>query len=486
MIGVRRASIGAKRSHPPRVTIDSWAPCSTHSPLGGGAMAKAPLVSIRRVAQGTAALVSIALVSTMSTISLAAPAGASAADTTCGAPAKATSSELSSTTGITKTSVQVGNVSIISGPVPGLFQGAPYGAEAYFAYVNAHGGVNGRTINLHSMDDGFSGTQNEAETQSAAASDFATVGSFSLFDNYSCSVIAKNPALADVSATLDPTTNALPNVFSAQPISQGAPLAGYEYLKKLYPKAIGHVGTLVADATTALAQWQGQEAAMKHAGYRFSYIREISPLESDFTTDVINMKNKGVKMVLVSDDTAASYAALQAEMTQQGFHPQVVLSNGPIYTPTYVTAAGGPTSANGTWLIQDLALYLGQDAKAVPAVAQFDAWMKKTHPKFVPDLYSVFGWASAEMFTQALRAAGPHPTRGSLLTQLRKITSFDAGGLVAPANPAKKLPPNCVLFSRILNAKFTRVAPTPHRGWDCSQPYYSIHGPLKKVNPPSS
>ena len=483
MIGARRASIGAKRSHPPRVTIDSWAPCSTHSPLGGGAMAKAPLVSIRRVAQGTAALVSIALVSTMSTISLAAPAGASAADTTCGAPAKATSSELSSTTGITKTSVQVGNVSIISGPVPGLFQGAPYGAEAYFAYVNAHGGVNGRTINLHSMDDGFSGTQNEAETQSAAASDFATVGSFSLFDNYSCSVIAKNPALADVSATLDPTTNALPNVFSAQPISQGAPLAGYEYLKKLYPKAIGHVGTLVADATTALAQWQGQEAAMKHAGYRFSYIREISPLESDFTTDVINMKNKGVKMVLMTDGDWQIFAALNKAMVQQNYHPQVLFSAGPIYDPHYIPAAGGASATNGTWLGQGFSLYLGQDAKAIPAVKTFNTWIQKTHPGFKPDLFTLYGWASAQLFTQALKSAGSSPTRGKVLAALKKVTKFTASGLMAPQNPAKKIPGNCVVMAQIKNGNFTRVAPTT-KGWDCSQPYYSLHhGALPKVNP---
>ena len=37
------------------------------------------------------------------------------------------------TTGITAKSVTVGNVSIISGPVPGLFEGAPTGVKAYFA-----------------------------------------------------------------------------------------------------------------------------------------------------------------------------------------------------------------------------------------------------------------------------------------------------------------------------------------------------------------
>ena len=113
----------------------------------------------------------------------------------------------------------------------------------------------------------------------------------------------------------------------------------------------------------------------------------------------------------------------------------------------------------------------------------FNTWMAKTHPGFKIDLFTVFGWASAQLFAQALQASGDHPTRGKVLAALKKINSFSASGLIAPANPAKKIPPNCVLFARITNGHFGRVKPTPTKGWDCSQPYYSIHGALPKVSP---
>ena len=127
-------------------------------------------------------------------VTSAAVAGASGSGSSCQAAATATSSQLNSTTGITKSTVTVGNISIISGPVPGLFQGAAYGAQSYFAYLNSKGGVNGRKIQLKSYDDAFSGTQNQSEAQTSVGSNFANVGSFSLFDNYSCNVLAQNPA----------------------------------------------------------------------------------------------------------------------------------------------------------------------------------------------------------------------------------------------------------------------------------------------------
>ena len=47
----------------------------------------------------------------------------------------------------------------------------------------------------------------------------------------------------------------------------------------------------------------------------------------------------------------------------------------------------------------------------MPAVKQFVTYVKKVNPSWVPDLYTLFGWASAELFVQALQAAGPNPTR---------------------------------------------------------------------------
>ena len=82
---------------------------------------------------GTLAVGGVALVGT-------APAGAeSTASGTCTPALAPTPAQEASTTGITSKSVTVGNVSIISGPVPGLFEGAPTGVKAYFDMINAAG-----------------------------------------------------------------------------------------------------------------------------------------------------------------------------------------------------------------------------------------------------------------------------------------------------------------------------------------------------------
>jgi ABC-type branched-subunit amino acid transport system substrate-binding protein len=437
----------------------------------------------RGVRRGAAAMAVAAVASTGMLVPLTAtPAWADSP--ICGKQAKPTSTQLNATTGVTKSSIDVGNAAIISGPVPGLFQGAAYGAEAYFAMINAKGGVNGRKITLHSYDDAFSGTANKQIVAESAAKDFAMVGNFSLFDNYGCSSFAQNPGFPDVSQTLDPVTNALPTTFSPTPVMPGGPLTAYQYFKTRYPDAIKHVAALVANSDTAIAQWKGQQAAMQHIGYKFGYYRLTSPVETNYTADVIAMKRKGIKMVLMSFGTGQSYAALEKTMAQQGFHPQVRVSNGPIYFDDFVTQAGGASIANGTWLAQGYSLYLGQDAKSVPAVKDFTTWVAKTHPTFSPDLYTLFGWTSAQLFTQALKSAGPNPTRGKLLQALSKITRFDASGLSGPSNPAKKIPSNCVMFAQVINGQFKRVNPTPTKGWSCTQPFWAPRrGNLPKVSP---
>ena len=413
---------------------------------------------------------------------VAMPAGADAPS--CKAAGKPTSAQLNSTTGITKTSVSVGNISIITGPVPGLFQGAAYGAQAYFDYINSQGGVNGRKIDYHSYDDAFSGTTNQSLATQAVSKDFALAGSFSLFDSFSCNVLASNPAMPDVSVTLDSATNSLANVFSPQPLGSGGSEAGYRYLKSKYPNAVKAVGNLYSNVDTAIAQWHGQEALMKHVGYKIAYQRAVSPVETNFAADVVNFKKNHVQFVFITDGTAQIYAALVKEMRKQNFKPQVIMSAGPIYTPDFVTQAGGAANANGIWNIQGQSLYLGQDAKAIPAVKTFNTWVQKAHKGFKPDLFTLYGWASAQLFAQALKAAGPSPTRGKVLTALGKIQSFSASNLVAPSNPAKKIPANCVVFTQVKNGKFARTSPSGSKGFYCKSPYWdSTKGTLPKVNP---
>ena len=408
---------------------------------------------------------------------LAGPAPAGAASTAAGTctPALApTPAQEASTTGITSKSVTVGNVSIISGPVPALFEGAPTGVKAYFDMINAQGGVDGRKLLVDSKDDAFSGQQNQTETQEAINSDFALVGSFSLFDGYGCAALASDTAVPDVSVTLDAGTNALPNDFSAQPLSGQETLGPVQYYKKHYPKDTT-VGAIVSDVASAKTQMAQQFAGLKSLGYKVAYVDDVNPLQSDFTTDVINMKNAGVDAVDLTGVDWQDAAIFVENAATQNWHPGLIFSGGPVYADQFISHAGGPAVTNGIQIGQVYALYLGQDATRVPAVKQFDTWVKKVDSSWVPDLYTLFGWASAEMFVQALKAAGPNPTRGSVMAQLKKITSFNADGLFGGSDPAAKTLTPCFLVAGIKNGTYVRELPTGG-GFDCNAKLYNASG----------
>ncbi len=398
------------------------------------------------------------------------PAGAqSSSSNTCPVTTAATPAQDASTTGVTSTSITVGNVSIISGPVPGLFEGASIGVKAYFDYINSKGGVDGRKLLVEAKDDAFSGQQNETETQDAINSDFAMVGSFSLFDGYGCKALAADPAVPDVSVTLDPNAGALPNDFSADPTVLGSTLGTWQYYKKHYPKDL-NIGTIVSDTSSAEEQMNGELAAAKSVGYKVTYVDDINPLQSDFTTDVINMRSKGVNAVDLTGIDWQDAAIFVENANTQNWHPGLIFSGGPVYADQFISHAGGPAATNGIMIGQSFPLYLGQDASTVPAVKLFLEYTKKVNSSWVPDLYTLFGWASGQLFVQALQAAGPHPTRGAVIAQLKKITSFDASGMVSPTNPAQKKPSGCFVMATIKNGQYVRVL--PKTGFDCDTKFF--------------
>jgi ABC-type branched-subunit amino acid transport system substrate-binding protein len=401
--------------------------------------------------------------------------------TPCAIPAKATTADLNSTTGVTSKSVTVGNVSIESGPIAGLFAGAPVGVRAYFAYVNAHGGVYGRTLKVTAYDDGFNSQQNKIETAQAVANNFALVGSFSLFDSSGCQALAAAPAMADVSETLDTSTSALPSELSVDPTFTGWQTGPFLYFKQHYPKAIRHVAGLAGNVTTAIDHWLGIRGAMQSLGYKIVYSRYTNPLETDFTADIIAMRQAGVQLLDITAESVTTDALIIQDMDQQNWHPMLVTSGGPIYDNQFVRLSGGANAvdeaaSDGVWLDSGSALYLGQDAKSIPAVKTFDHWVQVASPGYHTDLYSLFGWTSAQLFVQALRDAGPNPTRGKVLAALRNVTSFNASGILATANPAGKVPATCYLLAKVVNGQFVRVADPPRGGFRCDGSYYYVGG----------
>jgi ABC-type branched-subunit amino acid transport system substrate-binding protein len=390
---------------------------------------------------------------------------------------KIPSSAFSDHTGITADAVHVGNVSTLS--VGGLFKGALVGTEAYADYVDSTGGVNGRKIDVDSGDDGFSGAGNRQATQNAITHDFALVGGFSLQDNYGGALLAKDPGVPDVTMVLDSATNKLPNVYSAVPLNGGWETGPLQYFKTKFPKDVDGVGTIVSNVGSAQEDWVGEKYVMQKLGYKIVYDPSIPVTQTDFTANVVAMKNAGVKILFI-DQLPQNYAsALLKNLVQQNFHPQVILGSAS-YSNVLIPNSGGPAAVNGAYVDQNTSFFLGQDAKVIPAVALFNKWVQTAAPGFHPDLFTLYGWLSAELFSQALKNAGSDPSRGSLLQALSKITTFSGDNIVTPSNPAAKTVGNCYLLGQVANGDYQRYddppVSGPTNGYRCEGQYLTPPG----------
>jgi branched-chain amino acid transport system substrate-binding protein len=385
---------------------------------------------------------------------IAVGAGVPAGATTSGPPVP----------GVTATTITVGSISDISSPIPGLFQGAKIGTEAYFAYINSQGGVNGRKLVLDGRDSAFSSGTVANEAKSIAANDFAIVGGFSLLDG------AEQPAidaakLPTVTQVLTPSLFKDPNLYSAVPLVNGGEISGpFKWLKSKYPAATKAVGVIGSNsAATAVIAEQTYKKLTYSLGYKWLYARDASFTETSFLPDIIKMKNVGVKMVFEPSQQGAYISNIAQEIKQEGLDALLV-SGANAYEQNFNPGSAG----NGTLITGVDALYMGEDAKVVPAVATFDKWAKKVDPQTQLDLYTLDAWINAQLFVQALKAAGPNPTRGSLDAQLDKVTSFNANGLIATQNPAQKIPGQCWLVAQYENGKWSRIAPDPKSGFVCN------------------
>jgi len=433
---------------------------------------------------GTARLAAAGMVLLLATTAMACSSTNSASTTTTATggggssgSSKVPASAFTDHTGVTANSVTVGNVSTLS--LGGLFKGAAVGTQAYFDYVNSTGGVNGRKLAVSGSDDGFTGATNKQATQSAITNNFALVGSFSLEDGYGGALLASNPGMPDVSNVLDTTTGKLPNVFAPVPLNGGWQEGPLQYFKKKFPNDIHAAAALVGNLPSAQVDWAGEKYVLQKVGYKVIYEQTYGIAQTNFDQNVVAMKNAGVKMLFV-DSMAELYASgLLKSLTTQNFHPIVILGAA-TYTNKLVTDSGGASVVNGDYLEQSTALYLGQDAATVPAVSTFLHWVNQTSPGFTPDLFTLYGWLSAQLFTQALQNAGTNPSRGSLLTELGKITSFDGQHIIGPNNPAAKAPGNCYLIGQVVNGNWQRLDDPPvssaTHGFRCDYSY---------VNPPA-
>jgi ABC-type branched-subunit amino acid transport system substrate-binding protein len=196
---------------------------------------------------------------------------------------------------------------------------------------------------------------------------------------------------------------------------------------------------------------------MESVGFKADYSRAIEPTDTQFTSDVIRMRAAGVSFLYLGDTDVEQNAQFLDQAYQQHWRPKVILLS-TAYDANFFKLVN-PAAVQGALMTQVYSLFLGEDAKAVPEVAKFLKWVKVAAPGFNPDLYTMFSWASAALFVQALRTMGKNPTQVGLIKALKNIHAFTDNGMIPASDVGNKKPPTGFLMAKVENGKWVRTNP---------------------------
>jgi branched-chain amino acid transport system substrate-binding protein len=386
---------------------------------------------------------------------VAAPQGGPAAPGAC-RPGTAKS------TGVTPTEIVVGNVSQISGLVPGFGQTGVNGAKAYFNMVNNAGGVCGRKITMTTADDRFQAATNRSETEKMAGKVLALVGNTSVVDDGGAPVIDAK-GLPDVSLGTTKARVAAKQNFSPNPIDPrpeaGNGLGGIlAYFKST--DGISKAAIFYQDVATGVNQSNSYKVDFRNAGVPVVATYPVAPTATNFNTQANDMKQKGVDFVITVAEVNAM-ANLAKAFKSVGYFPKVPFYGAQVYGKKFLQLAGD--AAEGTRV--GLIFAIPEEAASNPAIAAFNTWYARTAPGADADFFALAGWVAADMFVTALKAAGPDPTHEKITAELAKLTSYDGGGLVANTNPAQKKSTTCFHVVSVKGGRWVKTY--PDKGFHC-------------------
>ena len=381
-------------------------------------------------------------------------------------------------TGMTANSLVLGNVSSTTGPVSGLFEGAVQGAQAFAAYANSLGGLCGHTVRIQFADDGTNCQNNQNYTEELGGKVFAFVGSFSLYDGCGAKYLAAHNQVPDLHVALAPEADTPPNHYDVETGELGYATGMFEYYAKKYGAKVKAVGTLYPNVGGAVPKQQAIRHAAEHAGWQFIYSRAADATESDWTGDFVKMcKEKNIQIFFAPAENAA-YAAKMVNDESQAGCPKTLINIIPIaYDQAFVQDVGNNQTIEGLQGYNEYSLFFNPDEGArIPELKLFQQWFARTYPGKPLNLYALFAWASGRLFQQAFEKAGSHVNRASLLSELSKITKFDANGIMAPVDPtAKHGGVKCYILWQFHNGQFQRIDDPP-TGYRCDGQFLPVNG----------
>ncbi|HKQ27015.1 MAG TPA: ABC transporter substrate-binding protein [Burkholderiales bacterium] len=329
------------------------------------------------------------------------------------------------------TSVVFGQSAPLSGPNAELGNDIRNGALAYFNKLNDAGGVHGRRLELVSLDDANQVARAEANTRKLVEEQ----GVFALF-GYASATLSR-PALPIVDQHrvpfLSPFTGADPmRLFNRYVYNMRASYA--DELEKIVEHystfGIKRFAVVHYDDVVGRENLSAVERALKKRGLAPAAVAGFKDrAKPEIEEGVKTLMKTGPEVVIFTTLYKATSDFIKHSQ-KAGFDAQMVSNSFPGSSP--LAKELGKQGA-GVAIAQ---VVPPPTKRSVPVVQEYQAAIEKQLGRKEYSFTSLEAFIGAKVAAEALKRAGPRPTRQAFMQALDGMKSFDTGGYVVSFSPS--------------------------------------------------
>lgn len=350
--------------------------------------------------------------------------------------------------GVSQNEIRIGMVNAQSGPAAGLGVGMKDGVLAYFARVNADGGVNGRKISLIVKDDTYEPARTAALTEALISNDdvFALLGYVGTPTSRAAIPIASSAQVP----YLFPFTGA---EFLSTPLKKWvfSLRASYfeeteEMLERMHKDlGLNKIAILMQDDSFGESVKSGLAGALSKRGMRIHAEARILRNSLNVKAAVATLKQAEPQaIVFIGTYQQLAAAIKQAKAVGLSAHFFTVSFIG---TENFISAAGA--DSEGVYITQ---VVPSPDNSELPIIQQYRADIAPRAVAYA----SLEGYLAAKTLTIALAATGQAPTRTELVEELQYLQT-DLGGFPVAFSPNNHRGSKAVFLTRVKNGKAVPV-----------------------------
>jgi branched-chain amino acid transport system substrate-binding protein len=327
--------------------------------------------------------------------------------------------------GVGAGTIKVGALSAGNFPIPyGDFM---FGPAAYFRSINEQGGVNGLKIEYVSRDANFDAARGTTECRRLIEQDkiFAMVGMTPIFGAGGCYKMLNDAGVPNIGPDgVDVEAFRFPNAFNLSIDVYNAGRGGAWWAHKKGARSCSVV--YVAGNQNMTDYKDGFVAQFQQMGGKIASI-EAEPIDQpDFSATVLRIRSKNPDCIFLGHAPDAALRILQA-MQRQGNYAVPYLVFGYENYDERVTKFASQYPAQVKEAYMPVQMYIPEQAGQYPVVSEYASMMKKYYPNATLSIWQEMAWLSAKVFVDALRKAGPNPTRSSVIAALESLDAFDTG-----------------------------------------------------------